>query len=79
MTAEERLRLYAGRVNMQPEDVVYALALMREAVLAEREACAEIAGGAGETVRTGPGGDCAQGCQGVAEEITDAIRARAAP
>ena len=42
----------------------------------EREACASLAQKIGMEVRVGPGGDCAQGCQGIADEIAAAIRAR---
>jgi len=49
------------------------------AVLEEREACAALAADLGEAVEVGPGGDCVQGCRGVAEEIAAAIRARGRP
>ncbi len=54
---------------------IFATAI-REAVLAEREACAALAHHAAETVDIGPGGDCSQGCPGIAEEIAAAIRSR---
>jgi hypothetical protein len=50
-----------------------------EAVAEEREACAKAAQYIADTVPVGPGGDCSQGCIGVAEQIAAAIRARATP
>jgi hypothetical protein len=47
------------------------------AVAQEREACARLAKEIGAATPVGAGaGDCAQGCQGIADEIAAAIRAR---
>lgn len=43
MTLEEKLRLYADRVHLQPEDVDYLLGVTRESVAAERARCAQVA------------------------------------
>lgn len=51
---------------------------VKAAVAAEREACAALSETYIQThnVHVGPGGDCGQGCYGIAEEIAAAIRAR---
>jgi hypothetical protein len=47
---------------------------LRAALAAERERCARVAEALGAAVETGPGGDCVQGCRGIAQEIAAAIR-----
>lgn len=86
MTPEERARALIDYCNTMPPEADHTagrytflpcvVAAVREAVAAETERCAAIARRVGETVVTGPGGDCVEGCQGVAERIEAAIRAR---
>jgi hypothetical protein len=84
--AERADYLVSGLPSDTPEQRRGCLALrdilaaaIAAAVAEERGRCARLAESLGDAVEVGPGGDCAQGCQGLAAEIAAAIRKGEAP